>query len=167
MRSRDAVIGHTAATFRSRIVAREGEKLMSTCVCAVIPPQILRHLAENADDESSRRSARATLERMDAMRAQRAAMLAVAPAASAPGERRRVFDAAHRETLPGKLVLSERDPHGADVEANEAYDGAGTTYDFFAEVFGRRSVDGKGLRLDSSVHYGDRFDNAMWNGEQM
>ena len=137
------------------------------CVCGIIPPQILRRLAEHADDEPSRRSARATLEQMDAMRAQRAGMLVTMPAVSAPGKRRRVFDAGHRETLPGKLVLNEGDPRAADVEVNEAYDGAGTTYNFFAEVFGRRSVDGKGLRLDSSVHYGDRFDNAMWNGEQM
>jgi Zn-dependent metalloprotease len=34
-------------------------------------------------------------------------------------------------------------------------------------VFGRRSIDGKGMRLDSTVHYGTRFENAMWNGRQM
>jgi Zn-dependent metalloprotease len=53
------------------------------------------------------------------------------------------------------------------VEANEAYDGCGLTYDFFAEVFGRRSIDDRGMRLDSTVHYGTRFENAMWNGSQM
>ena len=54
----------------------------------------------------------------------------------------------------------------ADVEVNEAFDGAGKTYDFYATVFARDSIDGKGLRLDSTVHYGKRFDNAFWNGRR-
>ena len=50
---------------------------------------------------------------------------------------------------------------------NEAYDGAGRTYDFYRRVYGRRSVDDHALRLDASVHYGDGFNNAHWNGRQM
>jgi Zn-dependent metalloprotease len=34
-------------------------------------------------------------------------------------------------------------------------------------VFGRNSIDNRGLRVDSVVHYGMHFDNAMWNGEQI
>ena len=50
---------------------------------------------------------------------------------------------------------------------NEAYDGADSVYDFYRGVLGRDSIDGKGLELVSSVHYGVRFDNAFWNGTQM
>ena len=63
--------------------------------------------------------------------------------------------------------MSEHKARGTDVEVNEAYDGSGTTYDFFAQVFRRISVDGKGMRLDSTVHYGTSFENALWNGRQM
>ena len=35
------------------------------------------------------------------------------------------------------------------------------------KVFCRNSIDGRGMRIDSSVHYGRKFDNAFWNGSQM
>ncbi|HEY4642757.1 MAG TPA: M4 family metallopeptidase [Thermoanaerobaculia bacterium] len=63
--------------------------------------------------------------------------------------------------------MSEHKPRSADVEVAEAYDGSGTTFDFYAQIFSRNSIDGRGMRVDSTVHYGTRFDNAMWNGHQM
>jgi Zn-dependent metalloprotease len=69
--------------------------------------------------------------------------------------------------LPGKLVRREGDPKSRDVAVNEAYDGSGATYDFYKNVFNRNSIDDKGMRLDSSVHYGKKYDNAFWNGQQM
>src|SRR5581483_5825698 len=84
------------------------------------------------------------------------------------GEKRRtVYDARHGRTLPGKLVRGEGDPRGRDAAVNEAYDGAGKTYDFYQKVYARNSIDGRGMRLDSTVHYGVKFDNAQWNGRQM
>ena len=53
------------------------------------------------------------------------------------------------------------------MAVNEAYDGAGETYDLYEQVYGRSSVDGRGMRLDSSVHYGAGYDNAFWSGSQM
>src|SRR5436305_13716738 len=35
------------------------------------------------------------------------------------------------------------------------------------ENYGRSSVDGKGMRLVSTVHYGVKFENALWDGDQM
>ena len=58
-------------------------------------------------------------------------------------------------------------PKSKDIAVNEAYDGSGATYDFFFRVFGRSSIDGRGFRLDSTVHYGRNYDNAFWNGQQM
>ena len=54
-----------------------------------------------------------------------------------------------------------------DAEANEAYDGLGATFDFFTGVYDRNSIDDEGLHLDATVHYGRRYDNAFWNGQQM
>ena len=34
-------------------------------------------------------------------------------------------------------------------------------------VYGRNSIDDEGLPLDATVHYGRRYDNAFWNGQQM
>ena len=47
-------------------------------------------------------------------------------------ERVAVYDAQGRDTLPGKTVRIEGGPPIADVEVNEAYDGLGATFDFFA-----------------------------------
>jgi Zn-dependent metalloprotease len=50
---------------------------------------------------------------------------------------------------------------------NEAYDGSGVTYDLFNNEYQRNSIDGNGMRLDSTVHYRRGYDNAFWDGEQM
>jgi Zn-dependent metalloprotease len=138
-------------------------------VCGVIPPHILSRVAEQAPDDV-RDDARATLEQMRELATGRARTL-IDGAEAVPSDlvrkRRNVYDARHQQRLPGKLAMSEHKPRSADVEVNEAYDGSGATYDFFAQLFGRNSIDGKGMRLDSTVHYGTRFENAMWNGRQI
>jgi Zn-dependent metalloprotease len=88
-------------------------------------------------------------------------------AASAPAVQRTVFDAAGTETLPGRVVRREGDPAAADIAVNEAYDGLGATHALLWEAFGRDSVDGRGLPLNATVHYGDDYDNAFWDGERM
>jgi Zn-dependent metalloprotease len=88
--------------------------------------------------------------------------------AVSPGQKRRtVYDASNGETLPGKLVRSEDDDESGDIAVNEAFNGAGATYDLYHDVFERNSVDDQGLRLDSTVHYSAQYDNAFWNGNQM
>ncbi len=37
----------------------------------------------------------------------------------------------------------------------------------FARVFARDSIDDAGMPLEATVHYGDRYDNAFWDGERM
>jgi Zn-dependent metalloprotease len=109
------------------------------------------------------------LEESAQFRGERVALATLASAISVPaGEKRRtVYDAHNARALPGKLVRGEGDAPVRDAAVNEAYDGAGQTYDFYQRVFGRNSIDDRGLRLDSTVHFGDHFDNAQWNGRQM
>ncbi len=38
---------------------------------------------------------------------------------------------------------------------------------FYNNIFGRQSVDDHGKTLVSSVHFGQQYDNAFWNGQQM
>ena len=83
------------------------------------------------------------------------------------GKRRRVFTAENGTNLPGKLVREEGDPAVDDPAVNEAFDGAGHTYDLFREAYERDSLDGAGMGLDSTVHYGRAYDNAFWDGKQM
>jgi Zn-dependent metalloprotease len=142
-------------------------------VCSIIPPHIHRHIAEHGETEEMRRRARATLEAASHARGHREAMagvrhLLLAAAAEGPMAKvRAIYDAKHKKALPGKLVRSEGGTSNGDAAADEAYDGSGKTYDLYATVFGRNSIDGRGMRIDSSVHYGKDFSNAQWNGKQM
>jgi Zn-dependent metalloprotease len=80
---------------------------------------------------------------------------------------RTIADAGRLELLPGRIVRREGDQPTGDRAADEAYDGLGATFALFSEVFGRNSIDGTGLPLDGTVHYGELYDNAFWNGERM
>src|SRR4029079_1263260 len=80
---------------------------------------------------------------------------------------RTIYDAANTESLPGKLVKSEGGKAKGGTSVSEAYDYSGATYNFYKDIFKRNSVDTKGMKLDSTVHYGEDYNNAFWNGTQM
>lgn len=86
----------------------------------------------------------------------------------APAEKRRTISTAdHTQDLPGSLVRAEGQGPTGDPAVDEAYDGLGGTFDFFAEVFGRNSIDDEGMPLDATVHFGRDYNNAFWNSVQM
>lgn len=142
-------------------------QIYSRCpICCIVPPHILEQVAVNGNPEQ-KEWAFQTLNVSAQFRGRRIAVGSINFAVS-PGEKRRtIFDAKNGEQLPGTPVRHEGEPPSNDVAVNEAYDGAGATYDLYAEVYGRNSIDDKGLRLDSTVHYGVKYDNAFWNGDQM
>lgn len=135
-------------------------------VCPILPPYILDAIVENGTPEQRRRalSTLAVSERIRGRRLALALLLAPVPA----GEKRRtVYDAENAMRLPGVLVRGEGDPASGDPAVDEAYDGAGSTYDLYSDVYGRNSIDGRGMRIESTVHYGRQYDNAFWDGAQM
>jgi Zn-dependent metalloprotease len=134
---------------------------------AILPPHILDAIVRNGTPEQ-RRSALETLAASERLRGRRQARALGLLAAVPTGEKRRaVYDAGGKTRLPGRLVRSEGAPDSSDVAVNEAYEGAGTTYDLYSQVYGRNSIDGRGMEIDSSVHYGEKYDNAFWDGAQM
>ncbi len=84
-----------------------------------------------------------------------------------PQPHRTVHDAQHGTTLPGAQARGEGEPVHADESVNEAFDGLGHTWDLLHRAYGRDSLDGRGLPLVATVHYGRRYDNAFWDGGQM
>lgn len=144
----------------------EHEQYSRCSICCVVPPHMLEKMVVNGN-EQQRNWAFHTLNISSQFRGRRNVVGAVNFAVS-PGEKRRtIYDAKSSEQLPGTLIRGEGDPPCNDIAINEAYDCAGATYDLFYEVFERNSIDHKGLRLDSTVHYGVKYDNAFWNGDQM
>jgi bacillolysin len=56
---------------------------------------------------------------------------------------------------------------GNDQAATDAHWGAEMTYDFYKQKFNRNSIDDKGYKLLSYVHYSTNFVNAYWDGTEM
>jgi Zn-dependent metalloprotease len=129
---------------------------------------MLRHLIEYGSP-AQRRMALATLMTSEQFRGQRQVLTRLAASASlAIGVKHRtVYDAGNATRLPGSMVRGEGDPRSSDAAVNEAYDGCGATYDLYFNIYSRNSIDDRGMRLDSSVHYSRNYDNAFWNGQQM
>ncbi|WP_307624102.1 M4 family metallopeptidase [Streptomyces sp. V3I7] len=141
--------------------------------CTIVPPHLLDKLAQDGDAALSG-PARRTLER-DALERTRRRLTTVvgatsvaAPAGAAADQpHRTVYDARHTENLPGEKVRAEGSAPGKDATVNRAYAGLGATFELYLKAYGRNSIDGEGLPLDATVHFGENYDNAFWNGEQM
>lgn len=142
---------------------------------AIVPPYLLARIAAVREPTWARaaEAARSTLAAPREYRPVRSRLrLSIGDgdtliAETTPAPEREVWDAQQREVLPGVRVRGEDDPATGDEAADEAFDGMGATFDFLWDAFGRNSLDGSGGALLSTVHYGEDYDNAFWNGERM
>ena len=78
-----------------------------------------------------------------------------------------VYTCAHGYSLPGKLVAGKSMTTSKDKDVKNVYHGVKYTSEFYYKIFNRNSIDNAGMALINSVHYGNRYNNAMWNGRQM
>ncbi|PAU60142.1 M4 family metallopeptidase [Pseudomonas indica] len=138
----------------------------------VLPPYLLDRVARHGNARL-RALASDTLALDQHMRGLRAGMprvssISAQARASSPGQvQRAVYSAEQGNQLPGTLVRGEGQPASGDPAVDEAYEYLGATYALFWEVYQRHSIDGAGLPLIGTVHYGQGYENAFWNGEQM
>lgn len=82
---------------------------------------------------------------------------------SAAAISRAVYDAGHSAStwrLPGKAERAEGEPAVEDEDVNEAYDNVGHVLKFYKEFFNWNSIDNKNMKVVSTVHFGDHFENA-------
>ena len=144
--------------------------MMNRCRCinCITPPQLLNRLLESSDTRI-RDAAQRTLLVTSRLRGERSIRAFVASAAASPSEARRtISDCASSMILSSATVVRTEDgPPSQDDSANRAFDGLGQTRDFYSEVFERDSLDGRGMRLNGFVHYGDGYNNAFWDGAEM
>lgn len=146
----------------------------------VVPPYLLVRIAR-LDDPAFARAARAasrSLEQDEPFRRVRPGepspgrSTPTATATPSPRDRvaslqRTISDAATTETLPGTTVRTEGQPPTGDAAVDEAYDGLGAMSGFLRAAYDRASIDDAWLPLDATVHYGDDYDNAFWDGSRM
>jgi Zn-dependent metalloprotease len=141
----------------------------SRTLCSIIPPHMLSQIV--AHGSAGQRSMAIRTLRVSAQFSGQRQIAADIHALQAPppqpGKNRSVYDAKTGSALPGTLVLSEGGSSSTDLAVNEAYDGAGYTYDLYWNIYQRNSIDGIGMPLNSTVHYQKGYDNAFWNGSEM
>lgn len=83
-----------------------------------------------------------------------------------------VYDAVCDSSLPGKEYRTEtKQPAKADEDLDKIFEYEGAVRKVLLEVFGKNSLDGKGMRIKASGHYSNTgnknncaYDNAFWNG---
>ncbi|MHA6495269.1 M4 family metallopeptidase [Pseudomonas borbori] len=136
-----------------------------------IPPYILDRIIDHGT-QRQRSFALGTLTHVRSLRADHGLphrrAQAMEPGRGQPGQpQRSIHDAQGQMQLPGVAVRVEGQPASGDAAVDEAYDALGITHDFFWQVFGRDSIDNQGLALVGTVHYGEGYENAFWNGAQM
>jgi Zn-dependent metalloprotease len=147
------------------------------CFCFAVPSKLFRKLAEKAGEEGSKQL-HGHIEHSMRLRTHRhvcskqgvpAAPPVSSPMSFMPGQayRRSIFNAGTDTDLPGKPVRHEGDKPVRDRAVNQVYDNTGIALNFFHQVFGRDSLDDRSMRVESAVHFGKGFANAMWTGEQM
>jgi Zn-dependent metalloprotease len=146
----------------------------STVAC-IIPPRLLERLARGGNKQ--RDSALRTLSIDATLRTTRVHNALAGKGRNrttvlqsvTPGKpSRTIFDCGNK--LPAsdpKIVRREGSRASKDVTVNEAYDGLGDTYAFYWDQFQRDSIDDQGMPLHGWVHYGEGYDNAFWDGNEM
>jgi Zn-dependent metalloprotease len=145
-----------------------------TPLYCIVPPAVLRRLAEDPDP-AVRSAALAALSLDSTTRLVRASAQLrriqnpprLIPQVGPPRKNVRIFDAQNTWNLPGALRRSEGDAVSGGDAVNEAFDGLTATWQLYAQQYGRNSIDDNGMDLIGSVHVGANWGNAQWDGTQM
>jgi len=153
----------------------------------ILPTHVLKQIAAKAVDPKLRSFALDAMEVTETFRVSRAADIerhrisrrlrhergkilrgVLSPfAASTCTKNRTIFDAQGKQKVPGVRVMKEGDAPSVDPVVQQAYQGLGDTFDFYADVFQRKSIDDACLAMDATVHFGQGYDNAFWDGHRM
>jgi hypothetical protein len=80
---------------------------------------------------------------------------------------RYVYNAETQLKRPGTLWRKEGSSVSKDASVNKAYESLQTTFKFFETVYKFKPFSNQGETFHGTVHYGDKFMNAFWDGVQM
>ncbi len=139
----------------------------SHAFCTIIPPFVLDKMARSSRPEVAE-NAREAQEISDAVRIERGAR-AVARGATGEGTaaERKVYDSEQTRRQRVTRARFEDDPERADVDVNVVFEHAGTVRAYLTEALERDSIDAAGMDLVLNVHYGKKYSNAFWDGDEM
>lgn len=79
-----------------------------------------------------------------------------------------IYNANNKEELSiRRIARGEGDLPTGDITIDETYDALGITHDFFWNIYERDSIDGEGMPLKATVHFGQAYGNSFWDGLMM
>lgn len=145
------------------------------CSCFIIPNDVLTKLSKDKSLKADLRKRMVDTvsisHELRELRTQAAKLTSVAAAhagglvqlAAAPAVT--VYDCKTTQTLPGSPIPKPKT--SSDASAKRAFNQTSKVAQFYKQVFGRNSIDDQGMTMMSSIHYGVKYNNAMWNGSQM
>jgi Zn-dependent metalloprotease len=90
-----------------------------------------------------------------------------AGAGKAGAAARKVYDSQNTWEQRKKLVRDEGGADTGDPAVDKVYEYAGIVRDYFRKLVGRNSIDNAGMDLILNVHYGEKYMNAFWDGDEM
>jgi Zn-dependent metalloprotease len=139
---------------------------VNKCRCMFVPPIVLENLARAGIEE-----ARLTIQQSRLSREKRAKgpeNMAMFAGVTATGQaQREIYDSENKWEQQVKLVREEGGPPTGDEAANKSYDHIGNFRDCLKNVFNRNSLDNNGMDLISNVHFGTKYNNAFWDGDEI
>ncbi|CZS74636.1 hypothetical protein SNK03_010110 [Fusarium graminearum] len=145
----------------------------------IIPPQILRNIAESDADEGTRDKARESLSHLESIigkvkgsqpepQAESQQVLEASdhdstkPSPKDPPYRAiyDIHESSNEEKLPGKLIRDNKNEadKSKDKSVNLAFDNVGVKW---------LSIDNKDMDVISTVHFGKQYENAFWDPEKL
>jgi len=79
------------------------------------------------------------------------------------------YTANHTQTEQYQLVTNTSSVFNSEdyKAAVDAHYFGGVVYDFYKNLFNRNSIDGNGMSIISTVHYGSSYNNAGWGNDQI
>ena len=137
------------------------------CRCMFVPPLVLENLARAGIEE-----ARLTIQQSRLSREKRAVgptnmemFAGVTPVGRA---HRQIYDCESgwiQRVEP--VARDEGAPVHEDLAVNDAYDHLGNVRDCLKQVLNRNSLDNNGMDLICNVHFGKKYNNAFWDGDEI
>ncbi|ETS85688.1 hypothetical protein PFICI_03713 [Pestalotiopsis fici W106-1] len=171
-------------TRKSRSLSRSNYNLGHGEHQSIVPEQLLEHIANSsAVDDLTRANARRDLQHIrdtiahyqlsqqdfiDQQTSNQGFLgIGRARQQKATGTfHRNVYDAGNGTKLPGTQVRAEGEQPVDDEAVNEAFDNVGTVLAMYRDKFNWMSIDNHNMVVNSSVHYGNHYQNAGWFPQQ-
>ena len=137
------------------------------CYCLYIDPSAIENLAKAGvgNAQVTANQDKLLRRKRNAKEVSTEALVGTSTAGAAP---RKVYDCGHQwEQRVEPVVRDEGGPAHKDDAVNNVYDYAGQVRDFFRNNLNRNSYDNLGSDLHLNVHFGENYNNAFWDGDEL